>query len=154
MFDVDGTNRLGKEHFNKCAEVLGYDSSESTWEALEKRFGLVKPEAPTLTEEEALWKRIGTPPPPPKILDLGLVGDHFINKYDAVLEEIFRRLLGGILSLAERTKAAEEAIYNIVHREEIERERKMEMIIRRLRNGLLVSAFDGWVKVAKAQRAR
>ena len=76
LFDVDGTNRLGKEHFNKCAEVLGYDSSESTWEALEKRFGLVKPEAPTLTEEEALWKRIGTPPPSPKILDLGLVRDH------------------------------------------------------------------------------
>ena len=124
IFDTEGAHCLSKEAFVKCTSALGYVSSDTSWEALAKRFGLVQPEAPKLTEEEALWRRPHSPPAPKQILDLGLVADHFVNKYDSVLEELLRRLLGGILTLADRVQSTEADIYNIVHREEIERQRR------------------------------
>ena len=57
-------------------------------------------------------------------LDLALVADFFANKYDAVLVEVLRRLLSGLVTVAARVTRIEDKVYEAEHREELEKQKE------------------------------
>lgn len=136
LFDTDNTRTLDIKSFEAGAAALGYSCSESSWSALCKRLGA----SSTVSSE-------GNP-----CLDIGLLADHFSNRYDAVLEEVLKRLLSGMIALASRASSLEAAVDGLVNRDERERERKLKMVILRWKHGLLLCAFQAWATRAREQR--
>ena len=99
LFDFDGSGALTKEEFNLCASALGFDTSPSAWTTVANRF--FNPTSPHKGKAES--------PFPEKVqaevadsLDLTLIADHFANKYDAVMIEVLRNMMAGIVSLTSR----------------------------------------------------
>lgn len=139
LIDQDATRQIAKEDFISCTSVLGYDCTDSAWDRLMSRFGAVKGAAGDQSNESAS-----------PLLDISLVGDHFTARYDDVLEEVLRRLVGGMATLASRVSSLER---NVHYKDEVTRAQKQETILRRWKNKLLSLTFEAWSRKAKEQRA-
>ena len=87
LFDVNSTRRLTHDAFAQAATPLGFDTSPEAWAALCDRFGDA-----TSKQGKRRPKSEGD-----ETLDLSLLSAHFQNRYDALLEDVIRRLLKGII---------------------------------------------------------
>ena len=87
-------------------------------------------------------------------LDLRLMGEHFRNRYDNLLEDLLRQQMRGLMHLAARVTGLEEAMYEVQNKGTKERELKLQRVVRYWRNGTIVPIFDAWKRVAKEQRKR
>ena len=139
LFDENETREVGKDHFVSFAAALGYDCPESSWQSLLSRFG-------SGPKQEGAFKFDDTY----RILDISLVGDHFVSKYDDVLEEVLRRLISSIVALVGRVHTLERHVF---HRDEVERERLRTTVLRRWKNKVLSWTFEAWAKMAREQHA-
>lgn len=170
IFDTDGSAKLSREEFGLSASALGYEASPAAWQSLCNRFGLVKPGSPPPSPEASSpdkglndpagkggrnrspTRRAETPDPADENLDLGLISNHFANKYDTVLEGVLRQIMGGLVHTAARVSALEETMEEVHGASIRDRERKMEAVMRRWQNGILSVAFEAWSKLCAGQR--
>ena len=146
LFNTDGEAKfLAYSEFASSAAALGYDTSENAWAQLCTRFN----------------NRNAAPPSPGKDgpaagteeqLDLRLMGEHFRNRYDNLLEDLLRQQMRGLMHLAARVTGLEEAMYEVQNKGTKERELKLQRVVRYWRNGTIVPIFDAWKRVAKEQR--
>lgn len=129
IFDEDGTHELTRKEFSDSAKVLGYDTSDQAWGAMRKRFG-------------AKMSDLGE-----EFLDLSLVGDHFRSgPGNPVLEELFRKLLGGMVALSARVHNLEDSVDAVEAKSASTDKNRLKRIMLRWQNGLLAIAFGGWAE--------
>ena len=168
IFDTDGSHELSREEFSFNAAALGYEASDAAWASLCNRFGLVRPDEQVKSatpqgqgspQGRASPQRRGNRSPGPDAaeeeeenLDLGLVADHFVNRYDPVLEGILRQMMGGLRHIVARVGALEETMDTVHGSSMRDRDRKMERTLRRWQHGIMSVAWEAWSKVVKGQR--
>lgn len=144
LFNVDGGLSLSRIEFTAGAAALGYDISDEKWVGLYKRFaknvdtldkdGDGDVDADDLREEE---------------LDLSLLGERFRSLYDPLLEALMRQTLRGLIFQSTRISKLEEALDNLLNAGERDRQTKLARVMNKMRNGLLLTTFDAWKKMAK-----
>lgn len=128
LFDTNGNRTLTKEEYKNAAGSLGFDTGDAAWEALCRRFGDKNNQQSSTTEEMVEHA----------FLDLNLLGSYFANKYDRLLEEILRRVVGGIINsntrsatLEARMEKMEAHLEMTSMREERERTARVNQTLRR-----------------------
>jgi len=143
LFNYDGGETLYRDEFSIAGKALGYDTGDEAWHQLCMRFWssaqAQRSPSPGGTKQED------------KELDLSNVAYHFRNKYDNLLEEILRQTLRGLTTLSARMSSVETELHAMRGASERDRKTKMNLVLLRLKNSLLVKALEGWKKMAKGQ---
>ena len=139
IFDLEGKHELSKQQLTLSASALGCTLSAATWQMLVTRYG-------TVGENKDK-------------IDLSLVSQHFSSKYDPLLEGVLRTLMSGLMHVAPTVLKLKETVAQLAETvDELQggaardRQRKMEVVMRRWQHGVLVPAFDGWRSVVEGQR--
>ena len=147
LFNTDGDPTLSRTEFTRAALALGYDTSDESWAQLCKRFA--KKEEATVEKERDPYAALFDSDEAQ--LDLSLLGEHFRNKYDDLLEACLRQCLRGIVTLSTRLSIVESDVDGIKGADARDRQRKIQDVMRRVTNGLLSKCYDGWKKITKGQ---
>ena len=149
LFDVNRSGSLTQEEFSQAAAPVGFKVSDEAWAALCARFGneLTSEVAAAAGESDAI--------------DLSLFGTYFSNRYDALLEELLRRLMCGVVNchaknvqLERRLRSVEDHLAATSIRVEQERRHKIQRTLRRWRHQYTSLAFDGWRALVAHRRER
>ncbi|KOO23069.1 hypothetical protein Ctob_010466 [Chrysochromulina tobinii] len=143
--DVNRNNVLTHGEYASTAQPLGFDVSTEAWVELVDRFG-------DQNRDKSDWRR----DPLLDSIDLSLLSGYTSTKIDPLIEELLRRLLRGVMNtfrynqqLEKRLQVVEQHLDHFVLGAEREKQRKVNLTLRRWKHKWVAFAFDGW-KLASA----
>jgi hypothetical protein len=149
LMDVNRNNVLTHGEYASTAQPLGFDVSTEAWVELVDRFG-------DQNRDKSDWRR----DPLLDSIDLSLLSGYTSTKIDPLIEELLRRLLRGVMNtfrynqqLEKRLQVVEQHLDHFVLGAEREKQRKVNLTLRRWKHKWVAFAFDGW-KVRRTRPAR